>query len=267
MASIDLLAAKFSHAFYEGYWSGELEPPVSGISIEEAYAAQELVAEMRVRKGEEVVGYKVGCTSEAIRAQFGLNEPISGRLFRPHVHEEGVELDWNDYVNCAIEPEMVLTIGADLHGLDLPRSQLIDAIECVRPGIELHNFRFWFNPPSSQELICSGGLHAGLVVGDTVVSPTRLSFAHELFSVRKNGELITQAPACEIMGGPILSLRWLVNSLTRRGLCLKKDSLVIPGSPVELVCIDQDAELSVEIEGVGGVISQFKSDAPDGSSQ
>jgi len=106
-----------------------------------------------------------------------------------------------------------------------------------------------------------------LIVGDTVVSPARLSFAHELFSVRKNGELITQAPASEIMGGPILSLRWLVNSLTKRGLSLKKHSLVIPGSPVELVCIDQDVELRVEIEGVGGVISQFKTDAPDGSSQ
>ena len=60
------------------------------------------------------------------------------------------------------------------------------------------------------------------------------------------------------MGGPIHSLRWLVDSLTRRGLCLKKGSLVIPGSPVELVCIDQDTELSVEIEDVGIVVSYFK---------
>ena len=258
MKSIDRLATEFTQAFYERRWSGELEPPISHLSIEQAYMVQDLVAGMRVRRGEKVVGYKVGCTSEAIRSQFGLSEPISGRLFSPHVHEEGVEIDWKDYVNCAIEPEMVLTIGADLYGTGLPHDQLIGAIEYVSAGIELHNFRFWFTPPTSQELICSGGIHAGLIVGETKVSPRELSFEHELFSVRKNGELITEAPASEIMGGPIHSLRWLVDALTKRGLCLKKGSLVIPGSPVELVRIDQDTELSVGIEDVGVVVSHFK---------
>ena len=129
---------------YEGDWSGPLEPAVSDLSITEAYAVQDLVAEMRIQRGEEVVGFKVGCTSEAIRSQFGLNEPISARLFRPHIYEEGAEVNWSNYVNCAIEPEMVLTIGVDLCETGLPDDQLIDAIECVNVGIELHNFRFWF---------------------------------------------------------------------------------------------------------------------------
>ena len=255
---LDLLANKFTQAFYERNWSGKLEPPVSDISIAEAYKVQDLVVERRVQRGEEVVGYKVGCTSEAIRSQFGLSELISGRLFSPHVREEGAEVNWKNYVNCAIEPEMVLTIGVDLYGTNLPHDQLIDAIECVSVGIELHNFRFWFSPPTSQELICSGGIHAGLIVGKNKVSPKQLSFEHELFSVRKNGELITEAPASEIMGGPIHSLGWLVDSLTNRGSCLEKGSLVIPGSPVGLTCIDQDTELSIEIAGVGVLVSHFE---------
>ncbi|MDP6636573.1 MAG: hypothetical protein QGG42_16870 [Phycisphaerae bacterium] len=258
MKSIELLANRFTQAFYERRWSGALEPDVSHISIEDAYAVQDLVADMRVQRGEQVVGFKVGCTSEAIRLQFGLSEPISGRLFNPHVRKEGAEVDWRNYVNCAIEPEMVLTIGADLCGMNLSDDQLIDAIQSVSPGIELHNFRFWFTPPTSQELICSGGIHAGLIVGEAEVSPKQLSFEHELFSVRKDSQLVTEAPASEIMGGPIHSLRWLVNSLTNRGSRLEKGSLVIPGSPVELVCIDQDTELCVEIEGVGVVVSRFE---------
>ncbi len=259
MRSIDVLAGKFAQAFYERGWSGPLEPPVSHLSISEAYRVQDLVAEMRVQRGEEVVGFKVGCTSEAIRSQFGLNEPISGRLFSPYIHEEGAEVYWNNYVNCAIEPEMVFTIGVDLCGTGLSHDKLIDAIECVSVGIELHNSRFWFTPPTSQELICSGGIHAGLIVGETKVFAKQLSFQHELFSVRENGELIVQAPASEIMGGPIHSLRWLVDSLTNRGSRLKKGSLVIPGSPVGLTGIDEDTELSVEVEGVGVVVSHFKS--------
>jgi len=258
MNPINLLATKFTQAFYDRGWPGDLDPPVSGLSMPEAYAVQDLVAEMRVQRGEEVVGFKVGCTSEAIRSQFGLDEPISGRLFRPHVCEEGVEVNFNDYVNCAIEPEMVLTIGAELCGTGLSDERLIDAIECVGAGIELHHFRFWFSPPTSQELICSGGIHAGLIVGKTTVSPRELSFEHELLSVRFNGRLVTEAPASEIMGGPIHSLRWLVDSLTKRGSCLPTGSLVIPGSPVGLTCIDEETELSVEVEGVGVVVAHFK---------
>jgi 2-keto-4-pentenoate hydratase len=258
MRSIDLFARKFTQAFYARDWSGALEPSVFQLSTAEAYAVQDLVAERRVQRGEKIVGYKVGCTGEAIRSQFGLNEPISGRLFSPHLHEEATFVNRNNYVNCAVEPEMVLTMGADLCGTHLPDDQLRDAIEYVSPGIELHNFKFWFDPPTSQELICSGGIHAGLIVGESRASPKQLSFEHELFSVRKNGDLIAQASASEIMGGPIHSLRWLVDSLTLRGLSLRKGSLVIPGSPVELVRVDEDIELCVEIEGVGVVVSNFR---------
>ena len=258
MKPIDLLADKFTRAFYDGAWPGALEPNVSEISTAEAYAVQDIVADMRGQKGEQVVGYKVGCTSEAIRRQFGLSEPISGRLFNPHVRSEGDSVNWRSYAGCAVEPEMVLTIGSDLCGEGLPDDQLIDAIECVRAGIELHNYRFWFTPPTSQELICSGGIHAGLIVGRTSVRPEQLSFAEEIFSLRKNGRLVTEAPASEIMGGPIHSLRWLVDSLTRKGQRLEKGSLVIPGSPVELIRIDQDTEVRVDIQGVGAVEARFE---------
>ena len=198
------------HAFYDRTWPGELSPPIANLSIAEAYEVQDLVAEMRTQRGEELVGYKVGCTSEAIRTQFGLSEPISGRIFRPHIHESGCVIEWNGYVNCAIEPEMVMTISEDLVGINLTDGRLIEAIATVSPGIELHNYRFWFDPPSSQELICSGGIHAGLVIGDTKVCAKQLSFEDELFRVYKDDQLITEAPASEIMRGPIRSLRWLV---------------------------------------------------------
>ena len=86
MELIDLLAAKFFEAFYEREWRGALEPQVSQLSIAEAYDVQDLVTQMRIDKGEKVVGFKVGCTSQAIRSQFGLQEPIYGRVFEPHLH-------------------------------------------------------------------------------------------------------------------------------------------------------------------------------------
>jgi 2-keto-4-pentenoate hydratase len=258
MQLINLFAEKFYDAFYEKEWRGGFEPNVSLLSIAEAYNVQDLVAEMRIDRGEVVVGFKIGCTSNAIRSQFGLQEPIYGRLFDPHVQKQGIAINWKDYVNCAIEPEMVITIGSDLCGVGISDDQILDAIESVSPGIEIHNFRFWFTPPTSQELICSGGIHAGLIVGSVGVSPRELSFKSEIFSVFKDGKRITKAPASEVMGGPIHSLRWLVDCLTKKGAYLKKGSLVIPGSPVELVSIDSDTELKIEIDCVGALVANFK---------
>jgi 2-keto-4-pentenoate hydratase len=253
MKSLESIASDFCHAFYEKEWRGD-SLSINELTIEEAYAVQDLVARKRIAMGESVVGYKVGCTSNAIRKQFGINEPINGRLFQPHIMDSTASIDYSDFVNCAIEPEMVLKIGKDIQGVDLSTDELINSIAYVSPGIELHNFKFWVAPPSVQELICSGGIHAGLVIGNEKVDPAKLLFKNEIFSVYKDNNLVTSAPSSAIMGGPIHSLRWLVTFLTKKGEVLKKDSLVIPGSPVELVTIDHDTELKIVIDKVGSLV-------------
>jgi 2-keto-4-pentenoate hydratase len=256
--ALELLANNFFDAFYRKEWLGGDVPKMADLSITDAYQVQDLVAQKRIELGEKVVGFKVGCTSRAIHEQFGLTEPINARLFEPHIFTENVILDWSDFINCAIEPELVIKVGHDLSGEDLSDAELIDGIEYLSPGIEIHNFKFWQSPPTIQELISSGGILAGLLVGSVKVSPHDFGFRDEVFSVYKDDKLITSAPATEIMGGPLHSLRWLVNVLSQRGSSLKKDSLVIPGSPVELVPIDRDTELKVVIENVGSLVGLFK---------
>jgi 2-keto-4-pentenoate hydratase len=256
MSDLQVLADSFYDAFYTNSWRNS-STSLLGLSIADSYRVQNIVCQKRLDAGEEVIGYKVGCTSIAIRDQFGIEEPISGRLFSPHIYGEGIQINRQHYANCAIEPEIVLTIGSDLFGQDLPDETLINAIECVSPGIELHNYTFWHDPPCLQELICSGGIHAGLIVGKKKVSPRDLSFKNDIFSVHQDDKLIASAPALEIMGGPLNSLRWLVNSLSSFGEILKKGSLVIPGSPTELISVTHDCDLDVVIQNVGQVSATF----------
>jgi len=256
---IEKFTENFFNVFYSGHWNYDIQSSISDLSVQESYIVQDQVAKKKIANGECAIGYKVGCTSSAIKSQFGLNEPIFGRLFKPYIFDEGKELNWKRYNNCAIEPEMVLKIGKDLKGENLPDKVLISAIEYVSPGIEIHNFKFWYTPPTLQELICSNGLHAGLVVGDRKSSPNNLSFKSELFKVYKDHKIITKATASKIMGGPLHSLRWLTGKLTKRNEVLRAGSFVIPGSPVELINIREDTKLTVLIEKVGKAIAYFKS--------
>jgi len=256
---IEKFTENFFNTFYSGCWNDKIQYSISDLSVRESYIVQDRIAKKRISRGERIIGYKIGCTSRAIQSQFGLDEPIFGRLFWPHIYDDGEELDWKRYANCAIEPEMVFKIGEDLKGEDLPDEVLINAIEYVSPGIEIHNYKFWNTPPTLQELICSNGIHAGLVVGDSRSSPDNLSFGPEWFKVFKDDKIITKAIASEIMGGPLHSLRWLVGKLAKRNEILEAGSFIIPGSPVELINICEDTKLTIFIERVGKAVAYFKS--------
>lgn len=255
------LSEAFFDAHYAKVWRLEKSSPQC-LTISEAYQFQNQVCEKRIARGESVVGYKVGCTSRAIRSQLGLAEPISARLFAPHVTGGRIAIDWTAYCHCAIEPEMVLRIGQDLSGTDLSDEELIQSISYVSPGIELHDYKFWHQPPTAQELICSGGIHAGLIVGDAKVSPQALTFGREKFFVYRNNDLVASSRADEIMGGPLESLRWLVNFMSSNDEVLKKGMLVIPGSPTELISITGDSRVRVEIDNLGQVEATFRSQSP-----
>jgi 2-keto-4-pentenoate hydratase len=253
--------AEIADAFLQIHLSKKLDPSVEldmgVLSIDDAYEIQRQVIAAREARGERVVGHKVGCTSKAIRQQFGLSEPICGRLIAPHIHYGNTVLNWNDYIDLAVEPEFVFRIGRDLTSEIRDEEELLDAIEWVAPGIEVHNYRFWFGTPTSQELVASNGIFAELVVGEPKISPVELDFDLEGVGIFRNGELAASGIGAEIMGGPLKSLWWLANHLLNRGEHLQAGQLVIPGSAVQLVSVEPDDRIAARFARIGSVEAEF----------
>jgi 2-keto-4-pentenoate hydratase len=245
--------------FFRGHDDEErCQAPIEALSLDDAYEVQRRVVEARTAEGERVVGYKVGCTSRAIRRQFGLTEPICGRLMSPHVHHGDTSLGWHDYRGPAVEPEFVFVMGKDLAEEVSDSGSLLDAIDSVSPGIEVHNYCFRFGEPTSQELVASNGLHACLVVGDRKTDPKNIDLDLEGVGLFVNGVLADSGIGAEVMGGPLLSLRWLVNLLVRRGEVLRAGQLVIPGSPVGLIRVGPGDRVSARFTHLGGVEAVFR---------
>jgi 2-keto-4-pentenoate hydratase len=230
---------------------------IRALSLDEAYAAQEKFLARRVIDGERTAGYKVGCTSPAIRTQFGLSEPICGRIMLPRVYADDVKLEIGDYVDCALEPELVFHIGSDLDGSNLETSHLRRAIAAVSPGIEVHNYRFWYGTPSSQELIASNGIHAALVVGRKYELSADLDLSEERTTLFVNGEEKATGIGREIMGGPFESLRWLLTHLRRRNQSLSAGDLVIPGSAAKLVNVSKGDAAEARFTNFGSCRASF----------
>jgi 2-keto-4-pentenoate hydratase len=252
--------ADLADAFLQIHLSKELAPvefKMGDLSIDDAYEVQRQVIAARESRGEQIVGYKVGCTSKAIRQQFGLSEPICGRLMAPHVYHGDTGLNWHDYVDLAVEPEFVLRVAGDVRSKVEDEAELLDAIEWVAPGIEVHNYKFWFGRPTSQELIASNGIFAGLVVGEQRISAEDLDFDLEGVGLFRNGQLEASGIGAEIMGGPLKSLKWLANHLLRNGEHLQAGQLVIPGSPVKLVSVEPGDRVTASFTRVGSVSATF----------
>ena len=215
------------------------------LTLPQAYAVQDRALALREARGEALAGYKVGCTSAAIQSQFGLSEPISARLFGSELHVDGARLAWADYVDLAVEPEFAIRIGEG------------GTLESITAAIEIHNYRFWSGKPSSQELVMSNGIHAGLVMGKQRVAPDEIDLDGARVELRINGKSKAAGFGRDIMQGPLSSLSWLKAHLAARGFTLKPGHLVIPGSPVPLVTVPRGAEVEARIDGLGTARAMF----------
>ncbi len=207
---------------------------ISRLSLAQAYQVQDGVAAARVQHGAKVVGWKVGCTSAAIRQQFGLTEPISGKVLMPDVFQSGDRIPAASFVDCAVEPELVFRLGAEIH-MDMSDEQMLGALDGVCAGIELHNYRFRYGKPTQQELIASNGIHAGLVLQPMLPLDPSWDLPSEKVSVLVNGQVKASGTCREIMGSPLRSIRWLAHHASSRGERLQAGQLIIPGSAVALV--------------------------------
>jgi 2-keto-4-pentenoate hydratase len=232
------------HEFREG------AADVTTLTPAQAYEVQDGFLAGRVKEGAKIVGWKVGCTSAAIRRQFGLTEPISGKLLEPDIFPEGAQLPALSFVDCAVEPELVFRLGTDLEP-EVDDHEIISALAGVCAGIELHNYRFWFGAPSLQELIASNGIHAGLVLSDMRSLPPNWDLKSEQVWVLVNGEVRASGRCAEIMGSPLRSIQWLARHAAERGQRLRAGEIVIPGSAVELVRVEAGDAIEARFATLG----------------
>jgi 2-keto-4-pentenoate hydratase len=238
-------------ADYDARTPGQLVGEPLDLSTAQAYALQAETARLRERRGEKVIGYKVGCTSRPIQAQLGVNEPIFGRLFDTECQPSGVHLSSSRYANLAVEGEMAVRLSQDLAGESLSADECRDAIALMFPVIELHHYVLPWAWPPEQSLIASNGMNAGFVSAEAETRCSALaSFANKL-SIRINEVVVGAVEDAASLTCPIESLRWLAGRLAPFGLQLCKGQVILTGSPLRLFPVAPGDRIVVEAPPFG----------------
>jgi 2-keto-4-pentenoate hydratase len=221
-------------ADFDAKTPGQRSCPPSGLTFAQAYAVQAEVGRLRERRGERIIGYKVGCTSKPIQEQLRMQEPIFGRIFDTGCFRSGASLSHSGFANLAVEGELAVRLGNDLSGPAVSEQACRKAIEAAFPVIELHHYVVPQPWSPGLWLIASGGMHAGFVFEEGGPGGSGVAnFAHSL-SIRINGVLVEAVEDPETGIRPIESLRWLTGQLAQFGLQLRKGQMILTGSPMKL---------------------------------
>ena len=243
MIDLDLLARELDEALFARREIASLTKAHGEFDLVTAYRVQERGVALRLARGEKIIGYKMGLTSAAKRAQMNLGVPIYGVL-TDAMCVPG-ELRVLDGVHPKIEPEIAFVTKRELSG-NVDHDQAIDALEAVAPALEILDSRFvgfkYFSLPDVVADNCSSWKF--------VLGPLQKARATGGLRMRMSvdGKLAQEASSNDISGDPILSLLQLVAMLPHP---LPAGSIVLAGGATVAEPLRPGMTVSLQVEELG----------------
>ena len=225
------------------------------ITNEDALLIQSNVARLREKRGEKVIGYKIGCVSKDTQKKMGFNQPACGYLWKSELYASGVELNKKDYTNPAMEAEFGVILNRDIKPDLASFDYILQSIEGIYPLIEIHNLVFYGNEPYGAELLTNNAIHAGVVLGSEIKLP--------LEKVETDLELIYDKEVIDTWTDKIWpidmlsEIEWLVKEQAKKNNYLKKGDLILTGAYGFPVPINDKKLVEVTSSAFGDVTATF----------
>jgi 2-keto-4-pentenoate hydratase len=225
------------------------------ITNEEALIIQSNVARLREKRGEEIIGYKIGCISKDTQKKMGFIQPACGYLWKSELYTSGIELNKKDYTNPAMEAEFGVILNRDIKPELSSFDYILESIEGIYPIIEIHNLVFHGKEPYGAELLANNAIHAGVVLGpetklssDKIETDLKLIYDQEVMDTWNN----------KIWPVDMLSeLNWLIKEQARNNNYLKKGDLILTGAYGFPVPIKEKKLVEVTSSAFGNVKAIF----------
>ena len=225
------------------------------ITSQDALIIQSNVARLREKRGEEVIGYKIGCVSKDTQKKMGFTQPASGFLWKSELHNSGINLNKKDYTNPAMEAEFGVILNRDIKPDLASFDYILQSIEGIYPLIEIHNLVFYGNEPYGAELLANNAIHAGVILGSETKLPSdktetdlKLIYDKEVIDIWTN----------KIWPNDMLSeIEWLIKEQARKNNYLKKGDLILTGAYGFPVPINEKKLVEVTSSAFGDVTASF----------
>ncbi|MDH3293567.1 MAG: 2-oxo-hepta-3-ene-1,7-dioic acid hydratase [Acidimicrobiia bacterium] len=206
------------------------------MTIADAYRVQAAWRDLKLARGERVVGHKIGLTSRAMQAAMNITTPDSGFLTDRMVFEPDSTMRAAAFCDPKLEVELAFVLAEDLAGEDLDIDDVLDATATVSPAIELIAARSHRRDPGTGrtrtvvDTIADNAADAGIICGPSTIGPRDVDLRWVGALAYRNKVVEETGLAAGVLDHPARGIVWLARRCAAQGLLLEAGQIVLAGS-------------------------------------
>jgi 2-oxo-3-hexenedioate decarboxylase len=223
-----------------------------GLSVADGYAIQRALIQLRVERGDPIVGMKAGLTSRAKQEAMGVHEPIYGHLCERMILDEGEDLAVAELIHPRAEPEIAFLLGAELRGPGVSADDVLAATRGIAPAIEIIDSRYRDFKFTLADVVADNASSARVVAG-VWTDPAGLDLRMIGMIFEKNGEIVETGAGAAVLGHPAFAVAWLANALAEVGESLRPGQIVMPGALANAHPVAAGDEVRASFDRLGSV--------------
>ena len=249
---IDLIASQLDTAMQTGV---PIPPITETHEIKEvttAYAIQNRWTNIRLKRGEKLIGRKIGLTSKAIQTQLGVDEPDYGNLWETTYYkaENGkVTIPASDFVQPRIEGEISFLISKPIREPGVTPKQILESTEACTIGIEIVASRIADWKIKLVDTIADNASYGGFTLGPWDKKMKDADLGALAMTIHHNGQLAAEGVGSAALGHPARSTAWLANKLLEFGVSLEPGDIVISGGITKMLPVKAGDEFVFTLTG------------------
>jgi 2-oxo-hept-3-ene-1,7-dioate hydratase len=206
------------------------------LTLDDAYRIQAEWQQLRLARGETMVGHKIGLTSRAMQAAMNIDTPDSGFITDVMSFTGGVELSAAHFTDPKLEVELAFVLGADLDRPDLTVDEVLDATEYVVPALELIAARSHRRDPETSrtrtvvDTVADNAANAGIITGGRKIAPRELDLRWLSAMLYRNDVVEETGVAAGVLDHPANGIVWLARRYAEQGMKLEAGQIILGGS-------------------------------------
>lgn len=236
------------------------------MTIDDAYAVQRALVDLKIADGRTVKGRKIGLTSKVMQRSVSIDEPDYGVLFDDMFVDDGGQVALGRFIRPRVEVELAFVLGAELTGPNVTLFDVLRASEFVTPALEILDARVQMSDPDTGHLrtivdtIADNAANAGLVLGGRVVRPMDIDLRWVAALLLRNGVIEESGVAAAVLNHPGNGVAWLANRLAPRGVSLSAGEVILAGSFTKPVFAEPGDTFVADYGPLGTVSVDFARD-------
>ena len=237
----------------------EIREPIAPLSesegledVDRAYEIQTLWSEMRIGRGERIIGRKIGLTSFAMQEQLGVSEPDYGSLWdsRYFPAQGGrTEMPAESFLQPFLEGELAFLIGRPLAGPNVTLQEALAATDALAVAVEVVDSRIEDWNIKLPDTIADNASYGAFTTGPWSRSLREVDLRTVGMLINQSGSRVAEGMGSASLGHPAEAVAWLANKLSSFGTTLEPGDIVLSGSLGNAVPVHRGDVFVLEAHG------------------